>query len=98
MNFGRRLSMLNFRTRFGRKVDLEQQRDDYRAALGTARSKRSVMPDLAEFCGVGKPFPLDTNALQRAMGRREVWEHIQLYLNFTESEIFAMLKGQPVNG
>jgi hypothetical protein len=84
------------RGRFGRDADLMEQAKAYRIAFGQPGAKLYVLPDLAEVCGVGRPLPTDPGALQRAAGRQDVWLHLQRYLNFTEEEVYAMLKGNPI--
>lgn len=85
-----------FTGRFGRKIDLNDQVTAYRAVFVSALGRRHVLPDLAEFCGVGRPLPHDPVELQRAAGRRDVWDHIQTYLHFPEAEVYAVLKGEPI--
>lgn len=81
---------------FGREADLTEQRKAYQIAFNGPGAKLYVLPDLAEFCGIGRPLPTDSEDIQRAAGRQDVWLHIQQYLNFNEEEVFAMLKGNPI--
>jgi len=81
---------------FGRDANLLEQSKAYRIAFGQPGAKLYVLPDLAEFCGVGRPLPADPIKMQRAAGRQDVWLHLQQYLNFTEAEVYAMLQGNPI--
>lgn len=81
---------------FGRDADLMEQAKAYKIAFNQPGSKHYLLPDLMEFCGVGRELPHDPVEIQRAAGRLEVWQHIQNYLNFSEAEVYAMLQGNPI--
>lgn len=85
-----------FRGWFGRDADLLEQAKAYRLMTSVPGVNLYVLPDLMEFCGVGRPLPDDPVKMQRAAGRQDVWLHLQHYLNFNETEIYAMLQGRPI--
>lgn len=84
--------------RWGRRVDLVEQTRVYKNALLSPTSKQYILPDLAEFCGVLDPAPSDGDQFKqgRAAGRRDVWLHMQSFLNLEPHEIYALLKGSPI--
>ena len=85
-----------FQSRFGRDADLAEIAKSYRIGFGQNGAKQYLLPDLAEFCGVGRPLPEDPGKAQRAAGRQDVWLRIQQFLNFPEDEVYAMLRGEPI--
>ncbi len=87
------VNLKRLRGLWGRDANLEQQVTDYRVVFGSEPARRSVLPDLAEFCGAAYPAP-DIH-MERAAGRRDVWLRIQNHLNLTDQQLYALLKGEP---
>lgn len=81
---------------FGRDADLMEQAKAYRIAFNSPGAQLYMLPDLMEFCGVGRPLPEDPAQMQRAAGRQDVWLHLQRYRHFSEAEVYAMLQGHPI--
>jgi len=77
---------------YARRSDLFEEGAAYKAAFQNARSQRYVVADLAEFCGVGRPMPADPYAMARAAGRQDVWNHIQMHLQFSQEQLFQMMQ------
>ena len=81
---------------FGRDADLKETAKAYRIVFNSPGAKSYVLPDIMEFCGVGLPLPLDPAKAQRVAGKQDVWNHLQQYLNLSETEAYAIQKGQPI--
>ena len=55
-----------------------------------------VLADLAKFCRANEStFHPDARIAAMLDGRREVWLHIQKYLNLTEEQIVQLANGNP---
>lgn len=80
------------RGRYGRQVDLKVQVRGYRMMTP------DVLADLAEFCGAIDPAPKDGGEFVqgRAAGRRDVWLRIMAHRVLRETEVYALLKGEPI--
>lgn|SRR5574340_261061 len=66
----------------------------YRAVFGSPDAHKHVLPDLAEFCGAIAPLPASHDQMLLAAGRREVWLHIQGFLNLSDADVYAILRMQ----
>lgn len=87
---------MRLRSIFGRWYSLGETQQAFNQALRTPRAAAFVVPELAEFCAAGRPFPRDGDLykLGIAAGRMDVWLHIREMLDLTEDELADVYRGR----
>ncbi len=83
-----------------RLVDwMGHKRGLYRATFEPAHAKALLYGDLAKFCRAFDPILSDDPSVRDVLlGRREVWLHIQKYLNTPTEELVHLLTGAELEG
>lgn len=87
-------------TRWGRRFVLQHQINGYRQCFRSEVGLRYVLPDLADYCRAAEEIvpagTTDPFEIGRAIGRNDVWRHIQHQLNneVDELELYATVKGR----
>lgn len=83
-------------SRLGRAIDFKGLWAAYNLVFRTPNGLDYVLPDLLEFTRANDPAARDGTEYQRGreQGRRDVWLHIQEYLQLTEDERYALWQGR----
>lgn len=96
----RLMAFLPFITRWGRRVDIPEEREAYRQVFRNGVASKYVLPDLAEFCHANEAIATEANLsafdLGRWHGRNEVWLRIQEELNLTAQELYDIRRGHSI--
>ncbi len=75
------------------KAMLHSKKRAYDTVFSNGIDAKMVMRDLAKFCRANEPtFHKDPRAHALLEGRREVWLHIQKYLNSTPDELWELTR------
>lgn len=93
-----RSSAREFVTRLGRRFRIGDMAKAYQLTFRTPPGTLYVLPDLLSYTGAIDPAPRsgDPFIQGRAAGRRDVWLHIQEYLNLTDEELFDLYAGRQI--
>lgn len=92
------MTIADVKNRLGRIFNFSRMSAAYQQCFYSAAGANYVLPDLAEYTRAAEPAPIEADlfAQGRAAGRRDVWLHIQQYLNLTDQELFALYAGHPI--
>lgn len=72
---------------------LHTKKRDYETVFHEGRDAKAVLKDLAKFCRANETtFHADARVHAHLEGRREVWLHIQKYLNASPEEIWELTR------
>lgn len=82
--------------RLGRFFDFNGMYKAYQTVFRTPSGIDFVMPDLLDFTGALAEAPRSDNMFEqgRAAGRRDVWLHVNEYVQLTEQERYALWQGR----
>ena len=89
---------MQFFSRKGRQVDIGELGKAYNACFRNNYGVAHVLPDVAEFCSAGEPYPRhgDPYVMGIAAGRLDVWLHIKELLDLDEAELIDLYKGRSI--
>lgn len=89
--------MVEFFTRLGRKVKLDELAKAFQIAFG-APGTGPALSYLAEFCGASDPAPKTPDLFMqgRTAGRRDVWLQIQQFIHLSDRELMELYAGREV--
>lgn len=94
----RLMAFLPFISRWGRRVNVPEEREAFRQVFRNPMASQYVLPAIAELCYAteGMPSGLSDFEMGRWTGRHDVWLHIQDELNLTDQELYDIRRGHAV--